>query len=392
LNIKNLHTEYSKISDSLSNAKDEAFRQLSKLLSDEGIFPAVPIESRLKTWSSISEKVQRKSLEIESLTELNDLVGFRIILLFSQDVEKTLEKVSDVLTVVEKQNKGQNSSEDQFGYQSVHCVGYLPESWLSLPTLMPLKGVKVEIQIRTIAQHLWAAASHLLQYKREENIPVAIRRSVHRMSALLEVVDNEFERVLKEREILTKNHALPNDEEFLSVDYVKNILDKTFPLKNKTLGSERYELVIDYFRIFDLDTFGTFKKILSLGATEAIQYDQRIANGHRHRNLFVEDDRIRKGVFLNHGGLAIQCLVNVIEDNDDLTEKSIALAMRKAKTEKRIRNYLQKPTERERSEITDFFGDDPLQKAIQTRGLRFGLSKHAKLKIDNLVNKSCSLD
>jgi ppGpp synthetase/RelA/SpoT-type nucleotidyltranferase len=57
-----------------------------------------------------------------------------------------------------------------------------------------------ELQLRTLAQHIWAVASHKLQYKREASVPVPIRRSINRVSALLEMVDLEFDRVLLERE------------------------------------------------------------------------------------------------------------------------------------------------------------------------------------------------
>jgi len=387
LNTERLQEEYSRISGSLASANEEANRQISKLLSNERIAPAVPIESRLKTWASIEEKIKRKNLAIDSVKELNDLVGFRIILLFSQDVDRTLARIERLLSVVDKEDKRATITEDQFGYQSVHCVGYFPGGWLALPTLKDFDGIKVEIQIRTVAQHLWAAASHLLQYKREENIPLPLRRSIHRMSALLEIVDLEFDRVLKEREIFRKGGAKPSDEEFLNVDYIEMILDQTFPQKNKTPGSEHYDLVLDYYRIFGLDTVGMFRNILMLAASSAIEYDQLIVNGYRHNNLAIDEERIKQGVFWNHGALATQALANVLEKNEDPTDKSLALGMRKAKTEKRIKDYLEKPTDEEKQKIIEFFGNGPIEEAIETRGMRFGLSKESRQQITNLTKQ-----
>ena len=40
----------------------------------------------MKSWSSLEDKLRRKSLEIESLGELDDLVGVRVILLFRADM------------------------------------------------------------------------------------------------------------------------------------------------------------------------------------------------------------------------------------------------------------------------------------------------------------------
>lgn len=59
-----------------------------------------------------------------------------------------------------------------------------------------MSGLKAEVQVRTVTQHVWAAASHVLQYKQEASVPLPVRRSIYRVSALLETVDLEFERVL----------------------------------------------------------------------------------------------------------------------------------------------------------------------------------------------------
>jgi hypothetical protein len=52
--------------------------------------------------------------------------------------------------------------------------------------------LKAEIQIRTVLQHAWAAISHKLQYKREDDVPAPLRRKLFRLSALFELADDEF--------------------------------------------------------------------------------------------------------------------------------------------------------------------------------------------------------
>jgi putative GTP pyrophosphokinase len=58
--------------------------------------------------------------------------------------------------------------------------------WSGLATL------RAELQVRTVLQHAWAAVSHKLQYKREDDIPVQLRRKLFRLSALFELADDEF--------------------------------------------------------------------------------------------------------------------------------------------------------------------------------------------------------
>jgi hypothetical protein len=130
-----------------------------------------------------------------------------------------------------------------------------------------------------------------------------------------------------------------------------------------------------------------FRNILMLGAPKAIEYDRQIVNGYRHHNLGIDEVRIKQGVFWNHGALAIQTLANVLENNEDPTDRSIALGMRKAKTEKRIKDYLEKQTDEEKQKIIEFFGNGPLEVAIETRGMRFGLSMESRQQIENLTKQ-----
>jgi len=60
--------------------------QLQHLLKENGIPLGVPLEHRVKRWDSIAEKVNRKEIALEKLTDLNDLIGLRLMLLFKRDV------------------------------------------------------------------------------------------------------------------------------------------------------------------------------------------------------------------------------------------------------------------------------------------------------------------
>jgi putative GTP pyrophosphokinase len=79
--------------------------------------------------------------------------------------------------VLERQDAQLRLAEDQFGYASIHFAVELPASWLRVPSRAGLGGLRAEIQVRTTAQHIWAAASHKLQYKHEESDAVNGSRS-----------------------------------------------------------------------------------------------------------------------------------------------------------------------------------------------------------------------
>lgn len=91
---------------------------------------------------------------------------------------------------------------DQFGYLSVHKVVTLKKNRSNLKEWASFAPLKAEIQIRTVLQHSWAAISHELQYKHENEIPSSFRRKLVRLSGLLELADEEFQDLKNERKNL----------------------------------------------------------------------------------------------------------------------------------------------------------------------------------------------
>lgn len=72
------------------------------------------------------------------------------------------------------------------------------------------------------------------QYEKiEESVPPEIRRTVHRVAALLESVDIEFERVLAERETYRSNAAAAPSDRRLNSDLLEAVLDQLFPRRDQ---------------------------------------------------------------------------------------------------------------------------------------------------------------
>jgi len=184
---------------------EEVEKQLNFLFNQGEIVLATPITSRVKTWSSISKKCERYKIQPASIREINDVAGMRVISLFQRDIIKICTIIKDNFIVLREENTSERLQENQFGYGSVHFEVTPKSEWVQVPTLKRLDGLSLEIQVRTVAQHIWAAASHKLQYKQENNIPVPLIRSINRTAALLEMVDLEFERLLGERDSYIEN-------------------------------------------------------------------------------------------------------------------------------------------------------------------------------------------
>jgi hypothetical protein len=62
-------------------------------------------------------------------------------------------------------------------------------------------GYRAELQIKTLGQHLWSEMSHDSVYKNDDMLavlPVGFRRRVNLMAGLIEVADQEFNRLNRE--------------------------------------------------------------------------------------------------------------------------------------------------------------------------------------------------
>ena len=233
----------------------------------------VPLESRVKSWDSIAEKIERTSLKLKGIKQLNDLVGLRLMLLFRRDVTRVCELISTNFTVVSQEDTSQRLAETEFGYQSLHYIIKLPEDWLSVPTLREFDDFQAEIQVRTLAQHIWAAGSHILQYKREVSVPPPVRRSIYRVSALLETVDLEFERVLDEREsYISELRADKSRDEPLNVDLVAKILDERLPQENK-MEAEPYSELLEELHHFHIDSAKRLTELIGKHLEDALAAD-----------------------------------------------------------------------------------------------------------------------
>lgn len=161
------------------------------------------IVSRLKSRESIAEKIERKQGKYSQITDITDIAGVRIITYYSEDVDRIAEIIESEFDV-DKENsidKRESLEPDRFGYCSVHYVVKMSPKRLSLREYKAFKGMKCEIQIRSVLQHAWAEIEHDIGYKSEITIPKEMRRSFSRIAGLLEIADKEFNQI---RQALTE--------------------------------------------------------------------------------------------------------------------------------------------------------------------------------------------
>ena len=307
MDITSLKPEYDRIKPVADRFREELVKQISQLLHANGITLAVPVESRVKSWESITEKGERKDLELTSIHELDDLVGIRLILLFRRDIDMTSRLLRENFRILSSEDTAQRLIENQFGYQSLHLVVSLPPHWVGVPSFQGCGNLRCEVQIRTLAQHAWASASHELQYKVEDSVPKPLQRSIYRVSALLETVDLEFERLLAERDDYVQSlRDEPQIERDLDTDALRQILDTRLPARNR-ISRDSYSELVKTLERAGVKTTKELNAFIDKHLQAALAEDARTANElHISRGPFSDPDdakRVAKGFFFTHTGL-----------------------------------------------------------------------------------------
>lgn len=316
--------EYTGIAPRAERLRAVLCEQLQDLFGRGGLTLGVPLESRVKTLDSITQKLESRTGEISHLTELADLVGVRAILLFRRDLVRAANLIHSTFVIVSSEDASTRLNEAQFGYQSLHITLQLPSEWARVPTMADLCELRAEVQVRTVAQHIWAASSHKLQYKQESSVPPPVRRAIHRVSALLETVDLELERVLSDREVYVGSRS-PDDDQALNVDNLPAVLAGVFPAVNRK-GDENYaELLEELLRLGIVST-AELRAVLDAHAEAALKADAALVEKKRRSGNYLgtTKERIEAGVFFSHVGLAREALESKFGDKHVARVRSAA--------------------------------------------------------------------
>jgi len=199
------------------------------------------VSYRAKTIDSFSNKVSKPKYD-DPLNQLTDLAGIRVIGYVEDDV-KLISKLIQELFDIDLENsldKSQELGVDKVGYKSVHFICKLPSSRVKFPEYKRYKGLKFEIQIRTILQHSWAEIEHDKNYKFSGELPAEIQRRFKLIAGSLEIADREFNRLSREIDAYSKNVKTNTEKGTLEIPINSTSLKQYLKVKFKKAVSKGF--------------------------------------------------------------------------------------------------------------------------------------------------------
>ncbi len=187
---QNLRLEFNKRLKAFEALKERAHFLLYEEIKREKI-KIHSFQSRIKPIDSLLEKIQRKKIE-DPFKDIQDIIGLRVVCLFRSDIQPIKIAIKNVFNVIKEDNKIDDTAVDVFGYLGIHFIVKFKDCQ-SKTKESDLRNIPFEIQVMTLGQDTWAAVSHHLVYKREEDFPHQLRRNLNALSGLFYVADTQFE-------------------------------------------------------------------------------------------------------------------------------------------------------------------------------------------------------
>ena len=245
------------------------------------------IEGRVKAEDSLAGKLERKLGKYNSLSDLTDILGVRVITFYSDEVDKVAALVGRLFEIdwensIDKRKMHEINS---FGYNSLHFICRLPKEKYFDPEYPQMNEVRFEVQMRTALQHVWAVLDHDTGYKSGFEVPKEYLRNLNRLAGMLELIDEQFCMIRSgindyRRHVQSLVSSGCFDEVELNGDSFSNYLElRPFDSLNKRIASINQAEInetslsrfLPVFVSFGFTTLGDIDKMIKANTEDAYQ-------------------------------------------------------------------------------------------------------------------------
>src|ERR1035441_2698823 len=118
------------------------------------------VQARVKSRKKLESKYCKSDKDYRCLDDMPDVVGFRIITYYSDELDVIAEIIGREFSELRPREDKRIGSPDTFGYSAIHFdCGYL-QGRLSGTEYKRFSDARFEIQVTTILGHAWAEMHH----------------------------------------------------------------------------------------------------------------------------------------------------------------------------------------------------------------------------------------
>ena len=181
--------------------KDFALERIRTGLKEQNI-SVNGVEGRVKALNSFIGKMELKGAKYQSIYDITDCVGCRVITFYSHEVDKVAGIIGNLFNVdwTDSVDKRSIQDSDRFGYLSLHYIVSIPESVCRIEGCPDFNKIRFEIQMRTLLQHMWSTANHDTGYKTDIEIPKKYNRKLTQLAGLMELADAQYDELISDIE------------------------------------------------------------------------------------------------------------------------------------------------------------------------------------------------
>ena len=241
----------------LKQLEEQVSDLLQKALREQNI-QLNAFEHRMKSEESLTGKLEKKGYKYQTIYDITDLVGIRVVTYYTDDVDKVAAIAKQIFDVDWKNSVDKRKHQlDSFGYLSLHYICYLKEG--------PLRCIPFEVQMRTALQHVWSAIEHDIGYKGAVKLPPEFVRQFSRLAGMLEMADDEFSRLRTtmseyRRQVQSLVKSGHFSEVSLSTDSFRQYLElKPFDRLNQRIAAVNQAEIFPAPMMHFLSIFETFR-------------------------------------------------------------------------------------------------------------------------------------
>lgn len=215
--------------------------------------PLAIVQSRPKAIASFAEKTQRKRSEFnDPVHQFTDLCGGRVIT-STHDEVAVVSKYIELHFDIDWDNSvdvSQRLKPTEFGYRSIHYIvsfkpGPFPDKDVAVDIPEGVYGLKAEIQVRTLLEHVWADFSHNMAYKRGFSLPKKWERELAGLAAMLENADGTLMRIRDGMKIYSSCYGSYMGEEKMRAELDKLEAVLEFDPENAELADRIGQLAME---------------------------------------------------------------------------------------------------------------------------------------------------